>query len=243
MNKFQLFVLFTALLLPASLMAQHGTADNGYYPMAYQGDTWTGIVSSLDPTTKEVVLVYTHKEKTAVFEGVLAKNYQVHTNGSKEKQQVLATGISVGAHLRVYYIANQTSDEVGGTSPFKAFSNNLLVSSGDAKKRFNLIFPIEFLPEEEEGRTGTVISTNDSTREIILAVTSGTKTENFIGLLLAGYRVKMKDGSFRELLVSQIPAGAKITVHYFDDVAGPGRTTDEVHRIYRIQFLAIPQTP
>lgn len=242
MNKFQLLVLFTALLLPASLVAQHGTADNGYYPMAFQGDTWTGIVSSLDPITKEVVLVYTHKEKTAVFEGILAKGYQVHTNDSKEKQQVLATGISVGAHLRVYYIANQTSDEVGGTSPFKAFGKSFLEVPGDAKKRFNLIFLIEFLPEEDETRTGTVITTSDTAREITLAVTNGAKTENFIGVLVAGYRVKMKDGSFRELMVSQIPAGTKITIHYFDEMAGPDRITGEVHRIYRIQFLAIPQT-
>ena len=164
--------------------------------------------------------------------------------GDKEKQKIMATGISVGAQLRVYYIPNQTSDDLGGGPfPFKAFGNNLLERPGDTKQRFNLIFLVEFLPEEGESRTGTVISTNDSTREITLAVTDGTKTENFVGVVVDGYRVRMKDGSFRDLVVSQIPSGMTLTVHYFDEMTGPERKTGEVHRIYRVQFLAFPQTP
>ncbi len=80
MAEFRLFVLFAILLLPECLVAQHGTADNGYYPSGYQGDTWTGIVSSLDTATKAVSLVHTHKGKSARFEGVLAKGYRVQAN-------------------------------------------------------------------------------------------------------------------------------------------------------------------
>ena len=99
MREFQLAVLLVTLLFPVALFAQHGTAGNGYYPVAYQGDTWTGIVSSLDPRTKDISLVYTHKGKTAVFEGILAKGVRVQTNGDKQKQQILATGITVGTQM------------------------------------------------------------------------------------------------------------------------------------------------
>ena len=245
MAEFRLFVLLAILLLPECLVAQHGTANNGYYPSGYQGDTWTGIVSSLDTATKAVSLVHTHKGKSARFEGVLAKGYRVQAKDEKEKQQIRDTGIAVGAHLRVHYIPNQTSDDLGaGPSYFKAFGNSLLERPPDTKRRFNLIFLVEVLPEESESCTGTVISANDSTREITLAVTDGTKKENFIGVVVSGYQLRMKDGSFRDLVVSQIPTNTKITVHYFDEMTGPERTTGgEIHRIYRIQFLAFPQTP
>jgi hypothetical protein len=243
MSEFRLVVLLATVFFPASLLAQHGSAENGYYPTGYHGDTWTGIVSSLDPTTEKISLVYTHKEKTAVFEGILAKGYRFQTNGDKQKQRIVTTGIAVGTRLRVFYMPNQTSDEVGGAFPFKAFGNHLLEESQEANQRFNLIFLVEFLPEEGESQTGTVISTNDSTRVITLAVTDGTQPGTFIGVVIDGYRVRMKDGSFRDLVVYQIPPGTKITVHYFDEMTGPERTTGEVHRIYRVQFLALPQTP
>jgi hypothetical protein len=117
-----------------------------------------------------------------------------------------------------------------------------LEAQRDAKRPFNLIFLVEFLQDEAESRTGTVISTKDSTREITLAVGDGTKTENFTGVVIDDYQVKMKDGSLRDLVVSEIPAGTKITVQYFDEMIGPERTTTEV-RIYRLRFLAFPQTP
>ena len=73
MGELRLFNLLVILFLPASLMAQHATASNGYYPNAYLGDTWSGIVSSVLPATKEVSLVYTHKGSDRA--GLL---YQVH---------------------------------------------------------------------------------------------------------------------------------------------------------------------
>ncbi len=243
MSECRVFVLLATLLLPVSLIAQHGTADNGYFPSAYQGDTWTGIVSNTAPATRELSLVYTHKGRTDVFEGVLSKSFRVQTNGDKEKQRIVATGITIGVHLRVYYVPNQTTDDLGVTAPFKAFGKNLLESPRDSKQRFNLIFLVEFLPDEAESRTGTVTSTNDSMREITLAVTDGAKKENFVGVVVEGYQVKMKDGSLHDLVVSQIPVGMKLTVHYFDEMTGPERKTNGVHRIYRVQFLAFPQTP
>jgi hypothetical protein len=244
MSDFRLFVLLAILLLPTSSSAQHGTADNGYFPSGYIGDTWSGVVSSVAPATKEVSLVYTHHGKTAVFQGILSKGTRVQANGDKKKQQIVSEGISVGAHIRVYYMPNQTSDDLGGAPfPFKAFGNNLLEAQRNAKRPFNLIFLVEFLQDEAESRTGIVISTKDSTREITLAVGDGTKTENFTGVVIDNYQVKKKDGSLRDLVVSEIPVGTKITVQYFDEMIGSERTTTEVHRIYRVRFVALPQTP
>ena len=115
-------------------------------------------------------------------------------------------------------------------------------SPGD-KPRFNLIFLVDVLPEESESRTGTVVSTSDATREINLVITDGGRTENFTGVLMEGYRVKMKDGSFRELKVSQIPPGTKMTVRYFEDLIVPGGKGDQVHRVFSVQFFAPSQTP
>jgi hypothetical protein len=243
MGEFRPFALLATLLLPVTLVAQHGTASNGYYPIGYNGDTWTGIVSSVEPTTKELSLLYTHQGKTDHFEGVLAKGYQLRANGDKEKQQIMARGIGVGDHLKVYYMSNQTSDDLGSGFPFKVFGNNLLGTRQKEKRRFNLIFLIELLPEDGDSCTGTVISTNDSAREITLAVADGSNTGHFIGVVVNGYRVRMKDGNLRDLVVSQIPTGTKMTVRYFDEVTGQAPTSTEIHRIYRIQFLALPQTP
>jgi hypothetical protein len=237
-------VFFVGVLaFPACPLAQHGTADNGYFPAAYQGDTWTGVVSMTDPATREITLLHTQKQKTAVFQGVLSKSFRVPSSGEKQTQQIVAQGIAIGSHLRVYYIPDQTSDQLGTTAPFKAFNNHFLGESRDTKPRFNLIFIVEFLPDENESRTGTVVATSDATREITLAVTDGSKTASFTGVVIQGYQARMRDGSLRDLVVSQIPTGAKLAVHYFDEMTGSDRKTGEVHRIYRIQFLALPQTP
>jgi hypothetical protein len=182
-----LLLVLAALLLPGSLLAQHGSADSGYFPTAYQGDTWTGIVSSVDSAARLVSLTYTHKGKTEVFEGILSKRYRVLSNSDKEKQKIVSTGIEVGVRIKVYYVPNEASDELGAATPFKAFGNNLLERSGDTKPRFNLIFLVEFLPEEGQTRTGTVVATNGATRVVTLEVTDGTKTENFVGVVVDGY--------------------------------------------------------
>jgi len=62
--------------------------------------------------------------------------------------------------------------------------------------------------------TGEVVSTDDTTREITLAYTNGTKSETFTGVLKDNYQVKMKDGSMKELKPSGIPKGARITIFY-----------------------------
>ena len=62
--------------------------------------------------------------------------------------------------------------------------------------------------------TGEVVSTDDTTREITLTYTKGTKSETFTGVLKDNFQMKMKDGSMKELKPSGIPKGTRITVFY-----------------------------
>lgn len=81
--------------------------------------------------------------------------------------------------------------------------------------------------------TGEVVATNDATREITLRHSDKNKTETFSGVLEAGYKVKMKDGSLREPKVSEIPPGTRIRVFY--------KTKNKVNQIHKVDFLGIDE--
>ena len=46
-----------------AVKAQHGTVANGYFPMGYEGDTWTGMVTTTDDATRAVNLTYSSKKE------------------------------------------------------------------------------------------------------------------------------------------------------------------------------------
>lgn len=76
--------------------------------------------------------------------------------------------------------------------------------------------------------TGVVESANEATREITI-VNPDKKTETFVGVLQDGYQVKLKDGTARELKVSELKPGLRIRVFY--------KSKDKVNLINRIHFL------
>src|SRR5688572_31939452 len=84
---------------------------------------------------------------------------------------------------------------------------------------------------------GEVVTANDSTREITLRHPEKNKTETFVGLLEEGYKLKMKDGSQRELRVSEITPGTRIRVFYKTKQQTDGRQKMKVRSIYRVDFL------
>lgn len=84
--------------------------------------------------------------------------------------------------------------------------------------------------------TGVVESANEATREITI-VNPDKRTEKFVGVLKDGYQVTLKDGTSRELKVSELKPGLRVRVFYKSksiDVAG--RDT-KVKLIHRIDFL------
>ena len=83
---------------------------------------------------------------------------------------------------------------------------------------------------------GVVESADETTREIKI-INPDKKTETFVGVLEDGYQVKLKDGTSRELKVSELKPGLRVRLFYKSktrDVAGQ-RT--KVNLINRVQFL------
>jgi hypothetical protein len=58
---------FSMLLFGMTASAQHGTAPPSFYPLGYDGETFTGTV--LRTTDDTITLTYTHGNKSATFEG------------------------------------------------------------------------------------------------------------------------------------------------------------------------------
>jgi hypothetical protein len=86
---------------------------------------------------------------------------------------------------------------------------------------------------------GVVVSSNETTREITISYTDTAKnqTETFVGVLKQGYLVKLRDGTQRELQMSEIKPGARVRVLYkekSDNVAGK---KVKFSQIISVQFL------
>src|SRR5690348_17339536 len=61
---------------------------------------------------------------------------------------------------------------------------------------------------------GVVVSSNETTREITITYTDKekNKTETFVGVVAPGYQQKWRDGTKRELQMSEIKPGVRIRV-------------------------------
>jgi hypothetical protein len=94
-----------------AVFGQHGTAPNGYYPLGYAGDSWTGEVVSTDDTTREITLTYTNGKRSETFTGVLKDNFQVKMKDGSMKE-LNPSGIPKGARITVFYQAK--TRKVGG---------------------------------------------------------------------------------------------------------------------------------
>ncbi|MGH9776279.1 MAG: hypothetical protein ACRD50_15205 [Candidatus Acidiferrales bacterium] len=100
-----------ALLLAcvqASGQPQHGTAENGYYPPTYAGDTFTGIVTAVDDAARTITLTYTDPKhgKTDTFVGVLDAEYTARWKDGT-KHVVKPSDIPSGTKLEVYYTSSE----------------------------------------------------------------------------------------------------------------------------------------
>ncbi len=84
--------------------------------------------------------------------------------------------------------------------------------------------------------TGVVESANEATREITI-VTPEKKTETFVGVLKDDYQVKLKDGSSRELKISEVRPGQRIRVFYKSKTIDSAGQSKKVKLIHRLDFL------
>jgi hypothetical protein len=83
---------------------------------------------------------------------------------------------------------------------------------------------------------GVVESTNEATREITI-VNPDKKTEKFVGVLKDGYQVTLKDGTSRELKVSELKPGLNVRVFYTSETIDVAGRDTKVKLIHRIDFL------
>ena len=224
----RLLVPLLGSLLSAAA-AQHGTAEAGYYPFGYNGDTWTGHVASTNSTTREIKLVYVRGDKEESFVGVLKSGYTMQRHdgavfeirGKDGSKLELDPGqVPLGTRLVAYYMVKK-------------------VKQGDAKTKTNEIFLIRLLPDDGSTFTGVVASTNEAIREITLRDPQGSGS-SFIGVLAEGYRFEKKDGTLDDLKASEISAGMNISVYYVTEKRKAGEKKYDVNRIYRIKFLREP---
>jgi hypothetical protein len=89
------------LLSAGTAKAQHGTAEAGYYPRGYHGDTWSGIVVSANEDTREITLEFKKGDKVQRFVGVPEKDYQVKAG---QVRPLKMSDIPLGHTIKVWYI-------------------------------------------------------------------------------------------------------------------------------------------
>ncbi len=110
-------------------VAQHGTAEPDYYPMGFNGDTWSGEVTAANEDTREFTLTYTKGNKTQTFVGMLAKGYTVKMKDGRDYEIKMAD--LMGMRIKAYYITRNKKDANG------------------VKVETHEVFRIKFLPKEK----------------------------------------------------------------------------------------------
>lgn len=81
---------------------QKGTAPDGYYPLSYSGDTYTGTVK--DTEDRRITLEYRNKSRTETFVGITTEPCMapVKANPTTAKELHL-TAIPKGSNITVLY--------------------------------------------------------------------------------------------------------------------------------------------
>jgi len=105
------------------------------------GDTWTGVVESVNETTREITIVNPDK-KTEKFTGVLVDGYQMPMiDGSK--QELKMSDVKPGLRVRAFY--KSKTQEVGGQ-----------------KTKINLINRFQFLGRDDYTRLRQMLKVEPS---------------------------------------------------------------------------------
>jgi hypothetical protein len=86
--------------------------------------------------------------------------------------------------------------------------------------------------------TGNVSATDDATRSITLTYTNKNKTETFTGVLKDPCcKVKMVDGTMKDLKVSEISQGRKMILWYIPTTTKVDGKKSTVNEIFKVDFL------
>jgi hypothetical protein len=101
------FLLLSCSLVAATTFAQHGSAESGYFPATYAGDTFSGKVTAVDDASRTVTLEFSApNKKTETFTGTIEKDYVARwKDGTNHTLQ--PSDIPIGTQLKVYYMPRE----------------------------------------------------------------------------------------------------------------------------------------
>lgn len=113
--RLALGLTFFICLAPSHALAisQHGSAENGYYPAGYNGDTFTGVVTATDDASRSITLTYTHpkKGKTETLTASFREGYAARWSDGTT-HQIKPSDFKIGRRLKIYYM--ETTQKVNG---------------------------------------------------------------------------------------------------------------------------------
>jgi hypothetical protein len=91
-------------LVPFPAGGQEGTAEPGYYPSCFNGDTFTGLLSATNDATRQITLTYTAPKdaKTQTFVAAIDEDYTVSRQGGPQ-HQLRPSELPPGKPLTVFY--------------------------------------------------------------------------------------------------------------------------------------------
>ena len=126
-------VLLMPLLCPA---AQHGTAESGYYPLAYHGDVFTGVVTAANDDTREITLSFADPAsgKKETFMGVLQEAYAVKLKDGT-LHELKPSELKTGAPIKVYYTVKPKA-----AGPKKSDLNTIFLVGGSPNARVKYFY-------------------------------------------------------------------------------------------------------
>src|SRR6516164_4072965 len=130
----RLLTLSALIAFQASANGQQGKAPTGWYPDGYKGNTFTGVLQSVDESTHHFKLTYAVGYKTEVFVGALQKGYTTHfPDGTTRPLKV--SDLPIGSNLTVYYMGE---------------------AKGSGWRKVHNVFLIEGYPNLNIGHTGFI---------------------------------------------------------------------------------------
>jgi hypothetical protein len=135
MKKISLVLLFL-FYYQVNALGQHGRANSGYYSPDYFGDTFTGEVTAVDDSTREITLTYedTKHARAETFVGVLNEGYTLKLKDGTT-HELKPSILRVGGHLKVYY-----TTKIRKAEGRKVKVNTIIIIEGipDATPRYSV---------------------------------------------------------------------------------------------------------
>lgn len=87
---------------------QHGTAAPGFYPLGYAGDTFTGVVTATDDTSRLITLTYTNPRngKSESLAAYLKEEAKARWSDGT-MHPLKPSDFKAGTHLKIWYLERQ----------------------------------------------------------------------------------------------------------------------------------------